>query len=149
MWAPIQTGVLTLTAGDTTALLVNSVLETTLGREVRQFTVTRVIAKIYLAPYVNDQVVYMTHGMRIENENVASDAVDPADNETADWILHGTVWASGSTAAWNEARTVNIDNRSQRKSQGEESELRWYVKNVGASNTQYVAIQGRALLLLP
>jgi len=149
MWAPIQSGIMTLTAGETTALLVNSVLEATLGREVRQFTVTRVIAKIYLAPYADGQVVYMTHGMRIENENVAHDAVDPADNETADWILHGTVWASGEVARWQETNTVNIDNRSQRKSQGEESELRWYVKNVGASNWQYVAIQGRALLLLP
>ena len=150
MWAPIDTGVLGIDAGTLGFLGVLSILEASLDREIRQFTVTRVIADIRVTPKDDDgDPVYLMHGMRIENENVASDAISPADNETADWILHGTVWASGTIAGWSEANTRHIDNRSQRKSQGEESELRWYYENVGNTNSLYFAIQGRALLLIP
>ena len=148
MWAPIDSGVLSLPAAGDVNLLINSVLETALAREVRQFTVTRVIARIYVTPQVNGAPVYLFHGVRIENENVPVGAITADVDETADWILHGTVWDSGVAADWNEAKTVVIDNRSQRKSQGEQSELRWYLSNVGA-NGMYVAVQGRALLLIP
>ena len=149
MWAPIDTGVLSLPAGDTSALLLLSELESSLGREIRQFTVTRIIARIRVTPVIDDNPVYMIHGVRIENENVPADGISPRYDETADWILHGTVYASGDAARWEETNTVVIDNRSQRKSQGEQSELRWYVENSGLTNMLYYSIQGRALVLLP
>ena len=148
VWAPIDTGVLTLPANGDSYALVNSELEQSLDRSVRQFTVTRVIAKVYVAPQITNDVVYLFHGVRIENENVPVGTVNPIDDQDADWILHGTVWNWGEAAGWDEAKTVNIDNRSQRKSQGEQSELRWYMSN-GGGNGLYVAVQGRALLLLP
>ena len=147
-WAPIDTGVLTLAGNADAFALVNSELEAALDRSVRQFTVTRIIAKIYVTPEVTGNIAYLFHGVRIENENVPVGSLNPIADQDADWILHGTVWDRGTSAAWDEAKTVNIDNRSQRKSQGEQSELRWYLSNGGGS-TLYVAVQGRALLLLP
>ena len=147
VWAPIDTGVLDMAGGANVFVYVNALVDAALDRDIRQFTVTRVIASIYASPGIEDDPVYFMHGMRIENANVALGSITPED-DTADWILHGTVWASGGVAQWAEANTVHIDNRSQRKSQGEQAQLRWYITNVGA-NSGLIAIQGRALLLLP
>ena len=150
MWAPIDSGVLNIGAGTSGFLLVNSVLEASLDREIRQFTVTRVVAKIWVASHTADENVYLMHGMRIDNENVQVGSITPSADETADWILHGSVWArTPQLAQFLERDVSHIDNRSQRKSQGEQSELRWYYENVGGSNTLYFGIQGRALLLIP
>jgi len=147
-WAPIDTGVITLAGNADVFALINSELEAAMGRSIRQFTVTRIIAKIYVTPVVLNNNAYLFHGVRIDNENVPAGTLNPVADQDADWILHGTVWNQGIVADWNEAKTVNIDNRSQRKSQGEQSELRWYLSNGGGSSL-YVAVQGRALLLLP
>ena len=147
VWAPIDVGVLAVSSGVTGYFRPLSILEAELDRKVRLFTVTRVICKIWVTPQVNNNPVYMMHGLRIDNEN--STGITPGANETADWILHGSIWASGTAAAWKESDATLIDNRSQRKSQGEESELRWYYENLGNSNDLYVGFQGRALLLLP
>ena len=68
MWAPIDTGVIAVSAGVSSYFLVASELEASLDREVRAFTVTRVICKIWVTPQVADDPVYLAHGLRIEND---------------------------------------------------------------------------------
>ncbi len=148
VWAPIDTGVITIAGGADAYALINSELELALDRSVRQFTVTRVIAKVYSVTAVGTSNSYLFHGVRIDNENVPVGTLNPIDDQDADWILHGTVWNHAASGVFVESEAATIDNRSQRKSQGEQSELRWYMSNAGV-NALYVAIQGRALLLLP
>ena len=76
-WAPIDTGILTLAGNSDAYALINSELEGALDRSVRQFTVTRIIAKIYVSPTVTNDLVYLFHGVRIENENVPVGTLNP------------------------------------------------------------------------
>ena len=143
MWAPVAATGYVLNAGAILSVSVTSILEAALDREVRQWTVTRFVGRLQL---VSENETFYMWGMRVENENVPLGSVEPMGDSTADWILHG-----GATvvSGWDGiSDSIVIDNRSQRKSQGEQSELRFYVENYAGGNGE-VSIVGRALLLLP
>ena len=143
MWAPVAATGYVLPAGLTMTVSVNSILEVALDRELRQWTVTRFVGRLQL---VSENETFYMWGMRVENENVPLGSVAPLADSTADWILHGGVVTQ--SGGYYPSESIMIDNRSQRKSQGEQSELRFYVQNYAGSDGE-VSLVGRALLLLP
>ncbi len=145
MWAPVQFPSVSLGAGGVMRADCTATLEAALGRELRQWTVTRVVGNVQFTA-INEPAEYF-YGMRVENENVPLGSIDPEPDATADWIF----WAGGIVQAsnsWYTRDMINIDNRSQRKSQGEQSKLFVYFENVGAG-TLYTTMHARVLLLLP
>ena len=138
MWAPVRTSVVSLAAGAVMRIDMLSILEVSLGRDFRQWTVTRIVGNLQVASSDTEFV----WGVRVENENVLLGSVDPMEDATADWILHGGLYTNISARDM-----VKIDNRSQRKSHGEQSKLFFYIQNTGGVGGQ-VGFIGRALMLI-
>ena len=144
MWAPVHWGSTSLGAGGVARADCTAILEASLGRQLRQWTVTRVVGTLQFAVAAGDTEFF--YGMRVENENVPLGSIDPEPDATADWLF----WGGGITdSAFLLRDAITIDNRSQRKSQGEQSKLYLYWENAGGANTLYTTFHGRVLLLLP
>ena len=145
MWAPVQWDTAGLAPGGIARADCTAILEASLGRELRQWTVTRVVGLLQFR--VSAGEVEFFYGMRVDNENVPLGTIDPEPDSTADWVF----WGGGITGnqQYNLRDGISIDNRSQRKSQGEQSKLFLYWEHAGAANTLYITFHGRALLLLP
>ena len=145
MWAPmnVQPG-LAMAAGAVARVNVLNILETSLGRSLRAWTVTRFICNLQFTS--ND--TSFQWGLRVENENVILGSIDPEADSTADWISHGGMYTNSGGANFRFADAVKIDNRSQRKSHGEQSDLFFYVENTGLVGGSFTLV-GRVLLLLP
>ncbi len=143
MWAPVQFGVTTLGPGGIARADCTAILEAALGRELRKWTVTRVVGSLQFASTGAE----FFYGMRVENENVPLGTIDPEPDATADWLF----WGGGEvqTDAFLLRDAITIDNRSQRKSLGEQSKLFLYWEHAGAANNLYTTFHGRVLLLLP
>ena len=145
MWAPVHWDTASLAPGGVARGDCTAILEASLGRQVRQWTVTRFVGTLQF--WVNAGEVEFFYGTRVENENVPLGSVDPEPDATADWLFWGGGKVSSAQVLLRDA--INIDNRSQRKSQGEQSKLFFYWEHAGAANTLYTSFHGRALLLLP
>ena len=145
MWAPIHWDTATLAPGGVARADCIAILEASLGRELRQWTVTRVVGTLQFSTSGGE--VEFFYGMRVENENVPVGTIDPEPDATADWLF----WGGGNTEMTSIGLrdAINIDNRSQRKSQGEQSKLFLYWEHAGAANNLYTSFHGRILLLLP
>ena len=144
MWAPVNGGT-PMPAISVARLDVLSILEVALGRELRAWTVTRFVGHLQVWSTAAAISEWMW-GMRVENENVPLGSIDPEADANANWIFHAGVWTRGQDAYPSES--VHIDNRSQRKSQGEQSRLYFYVENTGGTAGEFRLI-GRALMLFP
>ncbi len=144
LWAPWDLGEFTITAGNDASIDTLGEVEFQLQRELRQWTLTRLILQLQLHTVAGGQSESM-YGLRVENENVPLGTIDPMSDPEADWI-----YISGrmveDAGFWGNA-VIDIDNRSQRKSQGEQSRLLWYLHNAGP-DTLYVSVHGRCLLLI-
>ena len=146
MWAPVHWDSATLAAGGIARADCTAIVEASLGRELRQWTVTRVVGNLQFGSSSGD--IEFFYGMRVENENVPLGSIDPEPDATADWLF----WGGGIqvyTGGFVMRDAISIDNRSQRKSQGEQSKLFFYWEHAGASSTLYTTFHGRVLLLLP
>ena len=73
MWAPVHFDVANLAPGGIARADCTAILEASLGRELRQWTVTRVVGMLQFA---SDQAEFF-YGMRVENENVPLGTIDP------------------------------------------------------------------------
>ena len=144
MWAPVNAGIV-MPPGSVTRTDVTSILEVQLGRQLRDWTVTRFVGNLQVWSSLPGISEFMW-GMRVENENVPLGTIDPEADMTANWIFHGGVWNEIAYPAPRDL--IAIDNRSQRKSQGEQSRLYFYMENTGAVTGEFRLI-GRALMLLP
>ena len=145
MWAPLHWDSASLAPGGIARADCTAILEASLGRELRQWTVTRVVGLLQFATSAGS--IEFFYGMRVENENVPLGTIDPEPDATADWLFWGGGYSSGADFQLRDG--INIDNRSQRKSQGEQSKLFLYWEHAGAANTLYTTFHGRVLLLLP
>ena len=143
MWAPmnVQPHVI-MAAGAVARVNVLNVLEASLGRTLRAWTVTRFICNLQ----VTSSDTSFQWGLRVENENVLLGSIDPEADSTADWISHGGIYTQTSINVPRDM--IAIDNRSQRKSHGEQSDLFFYVENTGLVGGAFTLV-GRVLLLLP
>ena len=115
-------------------------------RIIRDWTVTRVLGRMQLDVGVGlSAAVYV--GIRVANENEVAGNLNPGSDQTADWMYWtGATVSRGATP--NYPITLEIDNRSQRKSRGMESVLVLYTFNAGP-DTVYMTWSGRTLLLVP
>ena len=87
-------------------------------------------------------------GARIANQNEVIGTIGPGTDQTADWMMYGGVSTSRDHENTRIADAIDIDSRSQRKSRGMESELRFYMQNIGVNTMQYEWV-GRVLILVP
>ena len=131
-------------AGYVEATLAPSLaLQIAQDRVMRDWTVTRILMTLQFISAGTSQLYY---GIRVANENEVPGNLTPGTDQTADWMLWGGLQVDSITL--NAANCLNIDNRSQRKSRGMESELRLYLYNAGP-DTSYMAYTARTLLLVP
>ena len=115
-------------------------------RIIRDWTVTRVVGRMQLDVATND-IAQVYVGIRVANENEVAGNLNPGAEQTADWMYWtGVTVQRAATPVW--PITLEIDNRSQRKSRGMESVLVLYTFNAGP-DTCYMTWSGRTLLLVP
>jgi len=117
-------------------------------RIIRDWTVTRVVGRMQLSTSIgNEAQVYV--GIRVANENEVAGNISPASEQTADWMYWAGVHVETPSAnVSSPAETLEIDNRSQRKSRGMESVLVLYTYNAGPDQV-FLYWSGRTLLLVP
>ena len=143
MWAPMSVQpTVAMAAGAVVRVNCLNILETALGRTLRAWTVTRFICRLQFA----SSDTSFQWGLRVENENVLLGSIDPEADSTADWISHGGLYTQVNSYEPRDA--IEIDNRSQRKSHGEQSDLYFYIENTGLVAGGF-SLVGRTLLLLP
>jgi len=120
-------------------------LEVATDRSIRDFTVTRILGNL---TFVSQSETTFVWGMRLAQEAEPVGTYNPGVDQSIDWILWGALRVFYPTGgAGPRATTVEIDNRSQRKSRGMDSSLRLYVYNADGS-TGYVDWAGRVLSLI-
>ena len=120
-------------------------LEAATDRSIRDFTVTRIIGNLQFKSQGGTTFLY---GFRLANEAEPLGTYNPGVDQAIDWMLWGGTSVQYPTGgAGLQPITVEIDNRSQRKSRGMDSSLRLYVYNADG-NTGYVAWHGRVLALV-
>ena len=128
-------------------LAPSQALQTAQDRTIRDWTVTRIVGTMQFDLSVGDSAqVYV--GIRIANENEVAGNLNPAGDQTADWMYWTGMACFGVREFPGVLPTLEIDNRSQRKSRGMESTLILYVYNAGP-DTVYMNWSGRTLLLVP
>ncbi len=118
-------------------------LESAQDRTMREWTVARIIGTLQVGSSVETSWFY---GIRVANENEGFGTIDPAAQQTADWMWWGGIYQGTGTYVPRDA--IAIDNRSQRKSRGMESVLRFYITNAGPDVGSFV-LNTRTLLLVP
>ena len=129
------------------ALAPSLALSTTQDRLIRDWTVTRVVGRMQLSTADGDYAqVYV--GIRVANENEVAGNLSPATEQTADWMYWTGVNVNETVSGAHFPITLDIDNRSQRKSRGMESVLVLYTYNAGP-DLVYMWWSGRTLLLVP
>ena len=117
-------------------------------REIRDFTVTRIVGRLMVYSAVEGSGIQCMWGARIANQNEVIGTIGPGTDQTADWMMYGGVSTSRDHENTRIADAIDIDSRSQRKSRGMESELRFYMQNIGVNTMQYEWV-GRVLILVP
>ncbi len=145
VWSPTTTaGDVALAAGATwSAVLVpGSDLVSTQDRRMRDWTVTRIVGSLQFQTTGTTTFYY---GVRVYNENETATAITPGSDPTADWMFWGGL--TTTSADYFPRDQVVVDNRSQRKSRGMESELRIVIQNSGSNGS--FSWTGRCLLLVP
>ena len=145
VWSPTTTaGLTSVPAGATWAgvLVPGTDLVATQDRRLRDWTVTRIVGSLQ---FTSEGTTTFYYGVRVYNENETATAVTPGSETTADWMFWGAV--TTQVGAVYPRDMIVVDNRSQRKSRGMESELRIVIQNSGSNG--YVSWTGRCLLLVP
>ena len=146
IWSPATTVVATqiLSSGNAEVVIAPSqALEIAQDRTIRDWTVARIIGNLQV---YSDGESSFFYGIRVANENETFAMIEPGADQTADWMWWGGMYTNSGDVYPRDA--IGIDNRSQRKSKGMESELRFYIQNVGP-NTGYFVLNTRVLLLVP
>ena len=146
VWSPTTTvGMLALTGGNSIAMILvpGAALVTTQDRRLRDWTVSRIVGSLQFITSGTTTTFY--YGVRVYNEHEASNLVLPGDEPTADWMFWGALTTNATTMYPRDQ--VVVDNRSQRKSRGMDSELRLVIQSAGSDG--YFAWSGRCLLLVP
>ena len=151
VWAPgSNVGASTINVGGSSELELapSANLKLAQDRVIRDWTVTRVVGNMQLKTAAGDHAMVFV-GIRVANENEVAASINPGADMTADWMYWQGIHVEQLTDVGAlDPVTINIDNRSQRKSRGMESVLILYTYNAGP-DTVYMWWSGRTLLLVP
>ena len=147
MWSPgTSVGYDSILAGDVGEyqLAPSAALQSSQNRLVRDFTVTRIVGNLQFTSV--SETVFM-YGIRFANENEPIGTYNPGTDQTIDWMLWGSIVVGNTTQLGIAASSVEIDNRSQRKSHGLDSGCRLFIVNI-AGDDGYVSVALRTLMLV-
>jgi len=143
-WVGFSEGVnlLTLSPGTVSRLLIPSLLEAEIGRELENYTVTRIILNLHLHATGAEAVI--TAGVHVVHENVGVGVVKPAQDIHADWLWHEEFVAPPS--ADDQMAVISRDLRAQRKLNSREQELYFELNNRSGAVSVEVHRSGRVLV---
>jgi len=132
LWMPFSEGASTtaIAAGAVSRLILPSIREAEVGREYEGYTVTRILCTWSASIASGGNVVY-TCGIIRQNEAVAVGQIDPVANPSADWMWHEEFNLISTGGFGQGPDNLTRDLGSQRKVQGGESEVFWYIVNRG------------------
>jgi len=145
VWSPTTTvGDIALTGGNSIAMILvpGAALVLTQDRTIRDWTVTRIVGTLQ---FQSTGTTTFYYGIRVYNEHESADLVIPGDEATADWMFWGGI--TTTSPEYFPRDQVVVDNRSQRKSRGMDSELRLVIQSSGSNGS--FSWTGRCLLLVP
>ncbi len=145
VWSPSTTlGAETMALGAETEYRIHPsfALESSQDRTMRDWTITRIVGSM---TFYSAGVTTFLYGVRVAAESEPVGMINPGTDQTVDWMLWGG-FTTTDAGAYGTQSTVEIDNRSQRKSRGMDSSLRLYIYNA-AGSTGYFAWTGRVLAL--
>jgi len=145
LWAPFRVASTSIAAAAVARVNLTTLVDTTQGRSVRQYTVTRILLQFSCAVDSQDLNVFGI-GIRFDNENVALGSVNPLSDTTADWMYHEEIQPSVLTFEMRDR--VIRDIRAQRKSRGNDMDLFLYVESNTSVAGDFITA-GRVLLLIP
>jgi len=143
-WMPFRTGFSGMAGLDEIRISINSLINTALDRNLRDFTVTRLIFG-FSAVFDSGTPETVSLGVRFENDNVVVGTVDPAADSQAEWIYWEEV--VGNVGTMHQRDRIIRDIRSQRMSRGFNQEMFFYITNNGAVAGDFM-LSGRALVLI-
>ena len=147
MWSPgTNLGYEIMALGDELEFRIfpSLALEQSQDRSVRDFTVTRIVGNLQFSSASESVMMW---GIRLANEAEAIGTFNPGHDQTIDWMLWGSISVGTTNQLGIAASTIEIDNRSQRKSRGMDSSLRLYIYNA-AGGTAEVSVALRVLALI-
>ena len=146
LWMPFRTGDNALAVGADARVTMETLIETTQGRRLRQYTVTRMLINMSFDIDAASTGMFSV-GMRFENENVALGVVTPVGDLTAEWLYWEEIKPFFGVNQNNQTNRVVRDIRTQRKSHGNDQDLLFYISNdtgvAGGFN-----MSGRILVLI-
>jgi len=130
---------ITIAADATARVLLPTLLEAEIGREIEQYTVVRTIMDFSLR--AAGGVSSIAVGLIVHNENVVLGQIDPTDDPHADWMYHEQF--SVNTLE----HLFHRDVAGKRMSRGHENELFLYIRNRETGAAVMVFFAGRTLIL--
>jgi len=143
LWLPFRSGVTAVASGAQATVNLTTLIDAAQGRTLKQFTVTRVVFG-FSGSVDSGALANFLIAMRFLNENVAVGTVTPLD-ATAEWFYWEEVVTE--VAAMTNQNRIFRDIRSQRKAQGSDQDLLFFVTN-NASVAGDFQVSGRVLALI-
>jgi len=143
-WLPFTTGqpLVALGTGASARVDIASILETTLGRQLGAFTITRMLLRVSMV--VDSSFSVFQLGAIIHHLDVAVGVIGPGTDASSNWIWKDEVAVSNTGVSIQESVTADV--RSQRKAQQSRQRLFLYVTNLGPTAGDF-HVYGRALVL--
>ncbi len=130
---------LTLAAAATARVLIPTLLEAELGREIAKYTVVRTLMSLTLRASTGQSAIAV--GIMMHNKNISLGQIDPTDDPHGDWLY---------LEQWSVDTTKNIffrDVAGKRMSRGQEQEQFLYIRNRDAVSDIFFFASGRTLVL--
>ena len=144
LWLPFRTGVSAIAASGDVRFSMSSLVDTAMGRTLRDYTVTRMIFN-FRCRQDSGEPVTMAIGVRFENDNVVVGTVAPNTDSQAEWLYWEEVTPAIGVMVQRDAIVRDI--HTQRRSQGLNQELFFYVSNTSAIAGDLM-LSGRCLVLI-
>ena len=144
LWVPFRSGIVPLASAADAIVNITTLIDAAQGRTLKQYTVTRMIFG-FSALMDSGGPGTFEIGVRLQNENIGVGVVDPLADITAEWIYWESVMAE--VAAMTNQNRIFRDIRSQRKAQGSDQDLLFFVsQSTGVAGD--FEVSGRCLVLI-
>ena len=144
IWMPFRTGKQAITAATDVEVVLTTLIDVALDRDMSMFTVTRMIFGFSCSVDSGVTEIFSL-GIQFVNENVGIGVITPDGDATASWLYWEEVMATVNTQQQRDRIIRDIG--TQRKSQGSDQDLLFKISNPGASAGDFM-LSGRVLALV-